>query len=66
MEAWIAKGDILMLKDNPDEALAAYDRALELHRKAGNEPLAIQVRRRQAFTRILEKRGVTSPEPALP
>lgn len=59
--AWIAKGDIFMLKDMPDEALAAYDGALNLHKKTDGEPLAIMTRRRAAFQRGLEKRGVVAP-----
>jgi tetratricopeptide (TPR) repeat protein len=57
-EAWIAKGDIFMLKDQPDEALQAFDRALSLHKKTDREPIAIMTRRRAAFMRSLEKRGV--------
>lgn len=63
-EAWIAKGDVLMLKDQPAEALQAFDRALRLHPKTEREPVAIQTRRRAAFFRSLEKRSVTSPKPA--
>ena len=56
--AWIMKGDILMLKDDPNAALQAFDRALTLHQKTEREPIAIQARRRDAFLRSLEKRGV--------
>lgn len=56
--AWIAKGDILMGKDLPDEALVAYDKALEIEEKTDSEPLFILERRRAAFFRSLEKRGV--------
>lgn len=56
--AWIAKGDILMSKDLPDEALEAYDKALEL--KKEDELLSLEQRRRAAFFRSLEKRGVLS------
>jgi len=65
-EAWIAKGDILMKADLPDEALQAYDTALSLHKKTDREPVAIQARRRSAFFRSLEKRGVIAPKPAAP
>lgn len=57
-DAWIAKGDILMTKDLPDEALEAYDKALEQHNETDSEPLFIQERRRAAFFRSLEKRDV--------
>ena len=60
-DAWIAKGDILMMKDKPDDALEAYDRALELHKPTDSEPLFILERRRAAFFRSLEKRGVIPP-----
>ena len=56
-QAWIVKGDLLMLKDDPNAALQAFDRALALHQKSEREPLAIQARRRDAFMRSLEKRG---------
>jgi tetratricopeptide (TPR) repeat protein len=59
-DAWIAKGDILMGKDLPDEALKAYDKALELQEKEDSEPLFLEERRRAAFFRSLEKRGVLS------
>lgn len=55
---WIAKGDILMSKDKPDDALAAYHQALGLWKKTDREPLAIMARRQKAFQRMLEKRGV--------
>ncbi len=61
IDAWIAKGDILMAKDLPDEALKAYDEALKLHKDADGEPLFILERRRAAFFRSLEKRGVIPP-----
>jgi hypothetical protein len=61
-QAWIAKGDILMLKDLPNEALQAFDRALSLHQKTEREPIAIQMRRRAAFFRSLEKRGGVAPK----
>lgn len=60
-DAWIAKGDILMKRDLPDEALQAYDKALSLHKKTDREPIAVQIRRRSAFFRSLEKRGVVPP-----
>lgn len=59
--AWITKGDIFMQKDMPDEALEAYDQALSLHKKADGEPITITTRRRAAFFRSLEKRGVSTP-----
>lgn len=62
-EAWIAKGDIHMLQDQPAEALDAYDRALNLQKDSEREPIAIMVRRSNAFTRSLEKRGVIAPKP---
>jgi tetratricopeptide (TPR) repeat protein len=64
--AWIVKGDIFMQKDMPDEALEAYDSALKLHKKADGEPLTITTRRRAAFFRSLEKRGVVSPQKPAP
>lgn len=60
--AWIAKGDLLLAKDQPDEALLAYDRALALRKKTDREPLAILARRRSATQRSLEKRGVIAPK----
>jgi hypothetical protein len=57
-DAWIAKGDILMMQDKPDEALKAYDSALALHKDTDSEPLFILERQRAAFFRSLEKRGV--------
>lgn len=60
MDAWIAKGDILLAKDLPDEALAAYDKALTLQ-DPDDELLALHKRRQAAFLRSLEKRGVTKP-----
>ena len=63
INAWVAKGDILMDKDLPDEAIKAYEKALELSEKAGDsEPLFIQERHRAAFFRSLEKRGVIKTE----
>ena len=56
-QAWIVKGDILMLKDDPNAALQAFDRALGLRKKTEREPVAIQARRRDALLRSLEKRG---------
>jgi tetratricopeptide (TPR) repeat protein len=65
MDAWIAKGDILMSKDLPDEALNAYDKALELQ-DPEDEMLALQKRRQAAFFRSLEKRGVIPPAQPVP
>ena len=64
--AWIALGDTLMTQDKPDEALVAFDKALSLHKKTDREPIAIMTRRRAAFFRALEKRGVVAPKPAAP
>jgi tetratricopeptide (TPR) repeat protein len=63
VDAWIAKGDILMAKDLPDEALEAYDKALEQQKATDSEPLFIQERRRAAFFRSLDKRGVIPTRP---
>lgn len=63
--AWIAKGDIQMLKGNPDDALQAYDQALSLRQKSDGESLMITARRRDAFFRSLEKRGVVPPKSPL-
>jgi predicted negative regulator of RcsB-dependent stress response len=60
-DAWIVKGDIHMIKDQPAEALAAYERALKLLENSGREPIAIMTRQRKAFQRSLEKRGVLTP-----
>jgi hypothetical protein len=61
-DAWIAKGSILLGKDLPDEALAAYDEALKLRNPKAGENLALMARRRDAFFRSLEKRGVVPPK----
>jgi hypothetical protein len=58
IQLWSAKGDILMKKDDPDAALEAYDRALNLQRKAGRESFALHKRHKEAHVRALEKRGV--------
>ena len=60
-DAWIVKGDIHMTMDQPDNALAAYERALKLQENSGREPIAIMSRQRKAFQRSLEKRGVLTP-----
>jgi tetratricopeptide (TPR) repeat protein len=65
-QAWIVKGDILLLKDDPNAAMQAFDRALGLHKKTEREPIAIQARRREAFQRSLEKRGGLFPQNAPP
>ena len=62
VNAWVAKGDILMGKDLPDEALKAYEKALEIAEKTDDEPLFIQERHRAAFFRSLEKRGIIKTE----
>jgi hypothetical protein len=62
VQAWIAKGDILMKKDDPDNALAAYTRAQELHGQRGSESFPILRRQKAAHTRSLEKRGVLEPK----
>jgi hypothetical protein len=64
---WIAKGDILMARDLPDEAADAYEKALALEMANNSEPLFIQNRLKDAFFRSLEKRGVlTNPLDAQP
>lgn len=63
--AWVAKGDVLMQRDDPDSAVDAYDRALDLHRGDKVQPYPILRRRHGAQQRALEKRGVVSP-PAPP
>jgi len=60
-QAWIAKGDLLMQKDEPDQALEAYDRALNLHRGDKMQPYSILRLRHAAHLRSLEKRGVIAP-----
>ena len=60
LNAWIAKGDMLMSKDLPDEASSAYETATELQAKTGQESIFLQERMRRAFFRGLEKRGVIS------
>ncbi len=61
IDAWIAKGDILMARDLPDEALKAYDGALKLRKPSDGENLPLMMRRRTAFFRLLEKRGALPP-----
>ena len=61
-QAWIAKGDILMKKDDPDNALAAYTRAQNLYRQGGSDSFPILRRQKAAHTRSLEKRGVLDPK----
>jgi hypothetical protein len=64
---WIAKGDILMARDLPDEAADAYEKALALEMANDSEPLFIQNRLKDAFFRSLEKRGVlTNPMDSQP
>ena len=58
VDAWIAMGDLLLAQDLPDEALKAYDQALAIFEKLEQESLALEERRRAAFFRSLEKRGV--------
>ena len=53
-----------MLRDDPNAAMQAFDRALALHTKTEREPVAIQARRRDAFMRGLEKRGGVTPTQA--
>jgi len=65
-QAWIAKGDILMMKDDPDGALKAYDSAFNLRDPADGEPLPLLERRRAAFFRGLEKRGAIPPDSSEP
>lgn len=54
LDAWIAKGDMLMAQDLPDEASDAYEKAFEL----GRPSIFLQERMSLAFRRSLEKRGV--------
>ena len=64
---WIAKGDLLMARDLPDEAADAYEKALALEMANNSEPLFIQNRLKDAFFRSLEKRGVlTNPTDSQP
>lgn len=58
LNAWVAKGDMLMFQDLPDEASVAYETATELQAKTGHESVYLQERMRRAFFRSLEKRGV--------
>ncbi len=60
LNAWIAKGDMLMFQDLPDEARGAYVTATELQAKTGYESVYLEERMRRAFFRSLEKRGVLS------
>ena len=60
LDAWIAKGDMLMSQDLPDEASRAYEKAMELQAQSGQESIFLQERMRRAFFRSLEKRGVIS------
>ena len=60
VDAWVAKGDILMGKGLPEEALKAYDQALKIALKEDPEPLFIEERRTAAFWASLEKRGVAT------
>lgn len=66
IQLWIAKGDLLMKKDDADGALDAYDRALSLQRKLKRESFPLQQRRKDAHLRALEKRGVIPPQSAPP
>ena len=66
IQLWIAKGDLLMKKDDADSALDAYDRALSLQRKLGRASFPLQQRRKDAHVRALEKRGVIPPQNAPP
>jgi tetratricopeptide (TPR) repeat protein len=58
INALLAKGDILMDQDLPDEAIKVYTKALALAEKEDTEPLFIIERHRAALFRSLEKRGV--------
>jgi hypothetical protein len=60
-DAWIARGDILMSQDKPDEALQSYDKADALHTPEDGENLPLMQRRRDAFLASLAKRGVIPP-----
>lgn len=59
MDAWVAKGDILLHRDQPDEALIAYEKAFALMKEGENLPL--MKRWQAAFFRSLVKRGVVTP-----
>lgn len=54
LDAWIAKGDMLMAQDLPDQASDAYEKAFEL----GRPSIYLQERMSRALRRSLEKRGV--------
>lgn len=66
VDALTAKGDILTDQDLPDEALAAYDQALKLRDPEAGEDLPLMKRRRAAFFRSLEKRGVVPEKKQTP
>jgi len=65
-DAWIAKDDLLLAQDLPDEAIKAYDEALVIFKKTEEESLSLEERRRAAFFRSLEKRGVLTTTGAQP
>ena len=58
LNAWIAKGDMLMAQDLSDEASTAYETAAELQAKTGQESLFLQERMSRAFFRSLAKKGI--------
>jgi hypothetical protein len=62
LQVWIAKGDILMKKDDPEKAVEAFERARNLHLIGGRDSYPILRRLKSAQTRALEKRGVMTPQ----
>jgi hypothetical protein len=53
--AWVARGDLYFSQDMPDSAASSYDRALSVHERG--EGLELLQRKRDAFFKLLEKRG---------
>lgn len=53
--AWVARGDLYFAQDLPDSAEHSYDWALAAHPRG--EALDLLQRKRNAFFRLLEKRG---------
>ena len=58
---WLEEGRVYRFP-KPDDALIAFDQALNLRNKNEREPLSILMRRQKAFQRSLEKRGVIPPQ----
>jgi len=59
--AWVARGDLYFAKDMPDSAESSYNRALTLPRSG--EGIELWQRKRDAFLRLLEKRGGRKASP---